>query len=179
MKDDMYKQAKEIFFKYQGNAFFMERDYLYKTFKNYEIPQNILVEWYQELLLKNKKQLMSTKINSEIIDSFSSYLNLLRSNKEYCSTDDINFAFNFLYKSKKLDDFSILLMIDKIINFIIELNISEDCIKKYCKNKLLEMNPDSFTIDNSYKIDGQWPPYALKKSIAQKTSINLEKLNML
>lgn len=179
MNDDMYKQAKEIFFKYQGNAFFMERDYLYKTFKNYEVPQNILAEWYKELLLIDKKKLMSAKINSEITDSFSSYLNLLRANKEYCSTEDINFAFNFLYEIKKIDDFSILLMIDKIVNFVIELKISENCIKQYCKNTLLEMNLDSFTIDNSYKIDGKWPPYALKSSIAQKISIDLEKLNML
>jgi hypothetical protein len=179
MKDDIYKQAKEIFFKYQGNSFFMERDHLYKTFKNYNVPQNILVNWYKELLLKNKENLLSSSNNEKMIGEFFLYLDLIRCNKNYFSLDDINFAFNFLRKNEKLDDFSRLLMIEAVIDFIKSTNLSDSAIKDYCKNILSKMDIDSFTVDESYKYDGQLPSYVLKENIAPRILEDLEQISML
>ncbi|MWP62526.1 hypothetical protein [Gilliamella sp. Pas-s25] len=179
MKDDIYQQAKEIFFKYQGNPFFMEQDYLYKTFKNYNVPQNILTDWYKELLLKNKEKLLSTSNNEKMIGDFFLYLDLIRCNKNYFSTDDITFAFNFLRNNEKLDDFSRLLMIETIIDFIKYTNFSDSTIKDYCKNILSKMDIASFTVDDSYKYNGKLPSHALKENIAPRILKDLEQISLL
>lgn len=179
MKENMYKQAKEIFFKYQGNAFFMGRDYLYETFKNYEVPQNILAEWYKELLLKNKEQLLSAPNNSEKVGKFFDYLELIRCNKQYFSNDDIVFAFDFFCKNEKLDNFSYLLMIEEIIDFIKSTNLADNSIKDYCKNILENMNIDSFTVDDRYKYENKLPFYALKENILPRILDDINQLNNL
>lgn len=179
MKENMYKQAKEIFFKYQGNAFFMGRDYLYETFKNYEVPQNILAEWYKELLLKNKEQLLSAPNNSEKVGKFFDYLELIRCNKKYFSNNDLEFAFNFFRKNENLDDISKIIMIEIIIKFLKERNTRNLSIEQYCKDVLTKINIDSYTIDDSYKYEGEFPSYTLKERVSQRILDDLNDLSNL
>ena len=39
MNENKYKEAKEIFMKYDGNHFFMAREEIYDTYKKYEVPE--------------------------------------------------------------------------------------------------------------------------------------------
>ncbi|MWP63239.1 hypothetical protein [Gilliamella sp. Pas-s25] len=179
MKGDIYQQAKEIFFKYQGNSFFMEQDYLYKTFKNYNVPQNVLADWYKELLRNNREQLLSASNNSDIVVNFFVYLDLIKCNSQYFTTNDIEFAFNFFRKNKKLDDFSKIKIIEILIKFIKSKNISDNLIKKYCEEVLSKMDIASFTVDDSYKYNGKLPSHALKENIAPRILKDLEQISML
>ncbi|SCC34173.1 hypothetical protein [Gilliamella intestini] len=176
MKGDIYKQAKEIFFKYQGNSFFMEQDYLYKTFKNYNVPQNVLADWYKELLRNNKEQLLCASNNKEIKSKFFIYLELIRCNKQYFSNNDIEFAFDFFRKNKGLDDFSKIIMVEIIIKFIKQQNIIDTSIKEYCKVVLTKINTDSFTVDESYKYHGELPSYTLKENVSSRVLEDLEQI---
>ncbi len=168
MKDNTYNQAKELFIKYQGNTFHMERDNLYKTFQKYNIPNNLLSLWYKELLLRNKEELLSPSNNKEITNNFFKYLELIRCNIQYFLMNDIKFAFDFFYKQKELDDFSKLVMIEIIINFIKDKGITNESIKKYCKEVLVRIDTSLFTVDDSYKYNGELPPYVLKEKITQR-----------
>ena len=168
MEDNTYDQAKELFIKYQGNVFHMERDNLYKTFQKYNIPNNLLSLWYKELLLRNKELLLSPSNNKEITNNFFKYLELIRCNIQYFSMNDIKFAFDFFYKQKELDDFSKLVMIEIIINFIKDKGITDESIKKYCKGVLVRIDTSLFTVDDSYKYNGELPPYVLKEKITQR-----------
>lgn len=168
MEDNTYDQAKELFIKYQGNVFHMERDNLYKTFQKYNIPNNLLSLWYKELLLRNKEELLAPSNNKEITNNFFKYLELIRCNIQYFSMNDIKFAFDFFYKQKELDDFSKLVMIEIIINFIKDKGITDESIKKYCKEVLVRIDTSLFTVDDSYKYNGELPPYVLKEKITQR-----------
>jgi hypothetical protein len=179
MKDDIYKQAKEMFFKYQGNSFFMERDHLYKTFKNYNVPQHVLADWYKALLENNKNRLLSASNNSDVVVNFFVYLDLIRCNSQYFSASDIDFAFDFFSKNEKLDDYSKIKIIEILINFIKYKKIADDRIKKYCKEVLSKMDINSFTVDKSYNDNGQLPSDVLKENIAPRILKDLEQISML
>lgn len=179
MNDEKYQEAKEIFFNYQGSAFFMANDGVYETYKSYAVPPAISDQWYLELLLKNKEQLLSAANNSEIAWRFYLYLNLIRCNKQYFTNDDIQFAFDYFCKSEKLDNFSYLLMIEQIIDFIKSINQTDNSIKNYCKKILENMNIDSFTVDDSYKYEGKFPSYTLKERVSQRILDDLNDLSNL
>lgn len=67
-----------------------------------------------------------------------------------------------------MDDFSKLVMIEIIINFIKDKGITDESIKKYCKEVLVRIDTSLFTVDDSYKYNGELPPYVLKEKITQR-----------
>lgn len=178
MKEYMYKEAKEIFFDYQGNAFFMTRDGVYETFKNYAVPQVISDQWYQELLLKNKEQLLSESNNSEIVWRFYLYLHLIQCNKDYFEKDDIEFAFDFFIKNQKLDDYSKLKIIETIIDFLKSQSSTFPLITNFCKNILINMNIDSFTIDESYKNNNYDLSNLSQENLSNRISYDIKELTI-
>ena len=116
----------------------------------------------------NKEELLAPSNNKEITNNFFKYLELIRCNIQYFSMNDIKFAFDFFYKQKELDDFSKLVMIEIIINFIKDKGITDESIKKYCKGVLVRIDTSLFTVDDSYKYNGELPPYVLKEKITQR-----------
>jgi hypothetical protein len=113
-----YDEAKEIYFKHNGNYFFMDRgDESLEKYKYFNVPKELEQEWDAEI-----KQKLVLKIEKEKnMQYFEIYCdNLLSISADTRSIEDVDvkgllFVYNtFVKKRNTLDTFTSILLIERI-----------------------------------------------------------------
>ena len=105
MSDDSILLAKEMFFKYGGSHFHMEREGEYKSYKSFDISKEQESLWIEEL----QKELLDKVKKDDVVGH--NYNTLCSSIRQYKSLDMLKELVDFVKSRREASDtFSLLLM---------------------------------------------------------------------
>lgn len=112
-------RAKDIFFKYGGSHFYMEREGEYSEYKEYKISKEQEDRWIQEY----QKGLLTQIKNDEIVQQ--NFNSLCTSIRQYKNLDYLKELVEVVIdKGQILDTFSIMLMAEGILGIVESLEKS-------------------------------------------------------
>ena len=98
------KEAKNIYFRYGGNKFEMERDGVYKKYNNYGITKRQEGKWKDEIFEDYKSKIEKEYDNLKLVNNIHGILML-----EYRTTEAINIVIDILNR-RDIDTFSSILI---------------------------------------------------------------------
>ena len=140
------KEAKNIYFRYGGNKFEMERDGVYKKYNNYGITKRQEGKWKDEIFEDYKSKIEKEYDNLKLENNIHGILML-----EYRTTEAINIVIDILNR-RDIDTFSSILICEEIKKTLKYTHENNNCdnVKSglyQIKNKLLN---EKITIDSRY-----------------------------
>ena len=99
------ERAKELFLKYNGNRFFMDREGDGKEYESYRVPKETEKAWAEELV---SSFLESGLQGKEVLRSYSAAADLVRKDMRVVTWDEILY---YPLRAAQLDDVTILFML--------------------------------------------------------------------
>lgn len=159
MRPEDTKRAKEIFDKFDGNFFQMQREGVYEQYKKYMISEQTELQWMKEKKNEIVEILLTCKNNKSIADAFAICGHYTVQMKD---EDTLNFMLKYVNEHKADWDTNTVF---RNVNAI----LSSICIMKdsYEKKKIIEkcilwlenvLNRD-FKVSDDYKEGGDMPDY--------------------
>lgn len=150
--------AKNIFEKYRGSYFHMERDGVLKEYKSYKIPREIEEMWLKEKEILIKQELLDCtnyKLISEHMELLGHYVVELKDLKE------LDFMIDYIVKrSFDWDSNTVIRCVNACLS---AMNISKGVrrrnIKDICVNILKESIDRGIFISDDYRENGTLPDY--------------------
>lgn len=147
-----YENAKELFLKYRGSHFNMDREGEYSIYKQYNISKKQELIWMDEWIKNLLKKINELGISNDYFSDFSIIpINYMTSKIIINLTDLIEL------KHSEWDTFSVLLISEKILKITKEIKTKSDKnnnifkIKNILLKILRNITESSITISQYYK----------------------------
>ena len=163
------KEAKNIYFRYSGNKFEMERDDVYKKYKYYRISKEQEEKWKDEIFEDYKSIINKENDNFKLVNNIRGILML-----EYRTTEAINKVIDILNR-REIDTFSSILICEEIKKTLKSNHENNNCdnVKGdlyQIKNKLLN---EKITIDSKYLNTNFMKNYDFSECNIRKRILNI------
>ena len=167
-------EAKEIFDKYHGSYFLMDRDDVYNYYKSFNISNETERKWRIDNIDSLKRRLSKTKNMKDISNYFSIIC-------EYCvqlkSESDLLWLLEYnINNSQKLDSNTLLKNVNSLLNYahIIKPKKKKKQFVSSCLALLIQNMNDGVTISDDYIENGCFPNYLTKELLLTKIQQTVE-----
>ena len=117
----MEERAKELFYLYHGNRFYMDHDGEGREYDSYHVSRETEEMWTEELI---SRFLESKPLGKEALRSYSAVADLIRSGSE-----DWEACLYYPLRAGHLDDVTVLFMLP------CSFRMAETAVKKHCFSK--------------------------------------------
>lgn len=158
--------VKEMFHKYEGDFFQMERDGEYQEYKKYKVPRGLELQWIEELKDDLIKILLNCTNHKRIAETFALYGHYAVQTK-----DEKMFEFMLRYvfeHNKDWDTNTTFRNINVMLSSICILknqNIKNEIVNK-CILSLKDILDNGIRISDDYKEKGKMPEYLSTERIS-------------
>lgn len=169
-----YDEAKEIFIKYNGSHFQMEREFEYSKYKSYRVPKEMERTWINELEEKKFDMLEIESNESIIVDILIDLEQIL---VQYKDENGLLLIVKYAKNITKFDTFTKLIIAEIILNIIRELKLNNSQIDaiNFAITILEDICIEPVTISQSHLNNGNVPDYmseAILRNRAKKEIMN-------
>ena len=124
MKNDRYREAKEIYFKYGGNSFFMTREGDYEHYKSFAVPKEVEKEWMREY-----RDTLFAKLHAETSgDGLTLIISSIISTVSKDSSDVLVTLSEFIQANKESFDFFTSILIAEALLKAVKFYGHEDSV---------------------------------------------------
>jgi len=169
-----YDDAKEIFIKYNGSHFQMEREFEYSKYKSYRVPKKLEQTWIYEL-----EKIFFDKLEIEFDENtiVDILIDLKQIILQYKDEKGLSLIVKYANKNiVRFDSFTKLMLAEIILHIINKLNISSTQIDtiNFARTVLEDICSQPIKIAESHFKNGCIPEYMSEDTLIDRAKKEIE-----